>query len=351
MTLTLVRKLLRDVRLPLLAVAFLLGAFQCLWARVTERILGNLSPFLNTLAGWAGLTAKDVEQVIFEGPGQVIRTLIGGENIVLDNAMDMLSIGLVHPLMQVIFCIWAVGRAAGAIAGEIDRGTMELLLAQPVARSRLIAANFLVDLLTIPILCLSLWAGQWIGAAMITPIKVKEPDLDKLAPKTGRTIKIAGLEVSVDDLLARMPQPSAEEKNRLNEERLKVEPLRFGPPLVLVAGLIFAVGGYTMWLSAAGRSRWRVLGLAVFITLLQFLVNLIGQMWDPAAPLRPLTVFYYYQPQQLVLASNWVVTLREWNGGQPLLRVPMPAVLYSVGAVGYLGALWTLIRRDLPAPL
>ena len=50
--------------------------------------------------------------------------------------MDMLSIGYVHPLMQTIFCIWAVGRASGAIAGEMDRGTMELLLAQPLARGR-----------------------------------------------------------------------------------------------------------------------------------------------------------------------------------------------------------------------
>ena len=48
--------------------------------------------------------------------------------------MDMLSIGYVHPLVQIIFCIWAVGRASGAVAGELDRGTMELLLAQPLSR-------------------------------------------------------------------------------------------------------------------------------------------------------------------------------------------------------------------------
>ena len=45
MTAVLVRKLLRDVRLALLVVALLLAAFQCLWARITERILGDLSPF------------------------------------------------------------------------------------------------------------------------------------------------------------------------------------------------------------------------------------------------------------------------------------------------------------------
>jgi ABC-2 type transport system permease protein len=40
-----------------------------------------------------------------------------------------------------------------------------------------------------------------------------------------------------------------------------------------------------------------------------------------------------------------------WNGGQPLLKIPVLVVLYGVGAVGYLTALRTFTRRDLPAPL
>ncbi len=39
MTATLIRKLLRDVRLALIIVALLLGAFQCLWAKITDRII------------------------------------------------------------------------------------------------------------------------------------------------------------------------------------------------------------------------------------------------------------------------------------------------------------------------
>src|SRR5262249_21133691 len=116
-------------------------------------------------------------------------------------------------------------------------------------------------------------------------------------------------------------------------------------------GLIFAVCGYTMWLSAAGRFRWRVLGLAVFLTLVQFLINILGQMWDDAAWLRPFTIFYYYQPQQPIRARDWNVTFRQRNGATPLWRVPMPLVLLGVGALGYLMALRTLMRRDLPAPL
>jgi ABC-2 type transport system permease protein len=67
--------------------------------------------------------------------------------------------------------------------------------------------------------------------------------------------------------------------------------------------------------------------------------------------LRPLTVFYYYQPQQVIISGNWCVNFSEWNGGTALVRVPMPLVLYGVGVIGYLLALRTFTRRDLPAPL
>ena len=70
-----------------------------------------------------------------------------------------------------------------------------------------------------------------------------------------------------------------------------------------------------------------------------------------AAWLRPFTIFYYYQPQQLILTGDPNVNLSVWNGGEPLAPVPMPAVLFGVGLVGYAMALWTLTRRDLPAPL
>jgi ABC-2 type transport system permease protein len=324
MTLTLIRKLLRDVRVTLIAVGTLLLLFQTLWAKITQRIVGEIAPFLGVLTGGKTDSLKNFANVLFAGPGKVIQTLIGGETIQLDNAMDMLSIGYVHPLMQTVFCIWAVGRAAGAIAGEIDRGTMELLLAQPLARYRLILAHLCVDLVTIPALCLCLWAGNWLGYWLVGPIHVEVPELK--------------------DLPIKLPPP--------DQSRLHTDPMAFAPALVAVAALIFAVSGLTMWLSSRGRFRWRVLGVAVFFFLLQFLLNLIGQMWPEAFGwARPLTVFYFYQPQQIILGQGWTVDLGVWNGGQPLVAVPGAAVLFGIGIVGYALALRTFIRRDVPAPL
>jgi ABC-2 type transport system permease protein len=351
MTWTLWWKLLRDLRGNLIAVALLLGLFQVLWAKVTERVLGKITPLFAALAGMGGMTTKDLEALIFEGPGKVLRTIIGGDRVQLDTAMDMLSIGYVHPLMQVVFCVWAVGRASGAIAGEIDRGTMELLLAQPVSRSRVVLAHLLVDCATIPVLCLSLWAGNWLGAWAITPIGIEEPELKAVIPKRDYLLELGPFKLRLEDPVTRRPPGLTDRDREAMRERLHVEPAKFASALVVVAGLIFAVCGVTMWLSSAGRFRWRVLGLAVFLMLVQFLVNLLGQMWDQAAWLRPFTIFYYYQPQQLILSGDWCVTWSEWNAGSPLVRLPMPVVLFGVGLVGYAMALRTLMQRDLPAPL
>jgi ABC-2 type transport system permease protein len=299
MTGILVRKLLRDIRVPLLAVALLLLAFEALWVKIAERISG----LLRTLRNLMNVLPHQIEEEIFRGPGQILKTIIGGERVSIFHPGDLFSIGYVHPLLLAILSIWAIGRAAGSVTGEVDRGTMDLLLAQPVPRSRLILAHFCVDLVVIPLLCLSMWAGTWLGAWAVGVLAVG-------APRSATAMRL--------------------------------DPLASVAALSNVAALLFAVSGYTMWLSARGRYRGRVLGAAVLLTLVQSLVNIAGQLWDVLAPLRPFTVFYYYQPQEMILQADWPADAQVW------LRL---GVLVAVGAVGYLLALRAFGRRDLPAPL
>jgi ABC-2 type transport system permease protein len=307
MTRVLLAKLLRDIRLPLAVVLTLLMSFQCLWAKVTARITEEILPAVTK-----HLPLDVFLDILFKGPGQLVQTLMGGETIDILRARDVMSIGYVHPLTQTILCVWAVGRAASAIAGEIDRGTMELLLAQPIGRARVIATHLLLDCITIPLLCLAMWSGNWLGLAIFGHI-----------------------DWSAD----------------ASVQSLSVAPTVFLPGLASVGALVFAVSGYTTWVSAAGRFRGRVLGFAILLTLIQFLINVIGQLWDKVAPLRPFSVFYYYQPQQIILQNSWSVDLAQaWH-----LPAPLPlntvAVLLAVGLSGYVMALWTFCRRDLPAPL
>ena len=246
-----------------------------------------------------GVQIDFIRNIIFKGSGEIIQSIMGGADIDISQAFDLVSIAYVHPLTFIILTIWAVGRSSETIAGEIDRGTMELLLAQPIRRTQVIQASLFVDALTIPILCAAIWGGTFLGTLMMG---MQEPGLPA---------------------------------------NLRVDPMRFLPGLLNVAAFVFAVSGYTLALSAAGRFRSRVMGLAVLVTLVQFLVNVIGQLWPPMDWLREFTVFYHYQPQPMILKSDWYAS-DAWSH---------LAVLMAVGIVGYLLAWWVFCKRDLPAPL
>lgn len=297
MTWTLVRKLLRDVRVAWIVVAVLLFLFQILWARITSRVSTEILAALQGI----GVTLEVFQGILFkrdEMMGQMVQAIIGGDQIALDRPIDMMSISYVHPLVLTMLCVWALGRAANAIAGEIDRGTMELLLAQPIRRSQIIVAHLSVDAIVFPALCVMLWLGTYCGTWWM------------------------GLQA--------LPNG-------------RIDPLRFVPALPFVFGLLFSVSGVTMAISALGRSRARVWGWAITLFLSMFLINVLGQMWpETLGWLRPFTVFYHYRPQLMILKEGWHTNGDVWFH---------LGVLVSVGLGGYLVALIGFCRRDMPAPL
>ncbi|HJZ94066.1 MAG TPA: ABC transporter permease subunit [Gemmataceae bacterium] len=322
MTPVLYLKLLRDVRLPLVAVCLLLAGFGGLWVKVTERVTTQITPLLTTVAQMQHMPGSFFHDIFFRGPGKLIQTFLGGEDVKFVDPQDTLAVGPMHPMVVAILCIWAVGRAAGAIAGEIDRGTMELLLAQPAARKKVILAHLLVDATVIPILCFAFFAGIYVGTEVVGEFTVK--------PGVYHELKMTPPD----------PLPS-----------YKVNPWGLLPGMWNMVALLFAVSGYTMWISSAGSSRNKVLGLAILITLVQFLVNVFGQLWEGIAFLRPFTVFYYYQPQTINSKGRWTADPGLAWTGESLISLPVIAVLVAVGVIGYAMALRTFVRRDIPAPL
>ncbi|MBI3823887.1 MAG: ABC transporter permease subunit [Planctomycetes bacterium] len=304
MTWALTRKLLRDIRIAWVVVAVLLFLFQILWARITMRVTTQIFAAL----GQFGVTRQAVMRILFnqgepgqspEMLGQMVQAIIGGENIAIDKAGDLMSVSYVHPLVLSILCIWAIGRAANAIAGEIDRGTMELLLAQPIRRTQVVLAHLLVDAIVFPTICAVMWFGTYCGTWWM------------------------GLQAA--------------------EGNQHVDPWRFVPALLCVSMLLLSVSGVTMAISALGRSRARVWGWAVTLFLGMFLVNVFGQIWPEALDwLRPFTLHYHYQPQNLIKADRWYASGAVWFHLVVL-------ALYGFG--GYLTAWITFCRRDRPAPL
>jgi ABC-2 type transport system permease protein len=323
MTWILVRKLLRDVRPALIVVCILLFAFAALWVKITQRVTTEITPFFNIVAKRAGSNREAFEKVLFRGPGKVSQAVLGGADLQFQEPNDFLAVGLLHPVVLILSSVWGIGRAAGAVSGELDRGTMELLMSQPVPRNRLILAHFLVDCVSIPTLCLSFFAGTQFGLWAVGPFTVDYSAVQEL----------------------KLPLPIPDEP-----EVLPVSGARQLPALANQAALIFALSGITMALSAAGRSRMKVIGLGLLAAVVMFIINVLGQLWDTVGFLRPVSVFFYYQPQKIMIRDDWSANLGEaWPGVG--VGIPVVGMLLLVGAVGYGFALRIFTRRDLPAPL
>ncbi len=330
----------RDWRFALALFSLMLVGFGLLWGSIIKRSLEQLAPFFRLLANQSGLTISVLEGMVFDGPGKMVRTMIGGDRVSLERAIDILSIVLVHPLVQLLLAMWAVGRGAAALAGELERGTFELLLSQPVSRVNVAISNVLFDLGCWIVIAVAFTSAATAGAWWINPLEERPlpPDIQE------RMNRMSWWTWSPATLFKKAPAPVD------ISDRLRIEPARFMLAAPAVAALGWSISGLAFAASAWGRSRMAVLGGMGLVVSTMFLVNLLGQLWEPLLVLRPLTVFYYYQPQEPMLGIPAVVNLSEWFGPD---KVALPGlwVLVVTGALGYAAGTWRFATRDLPAPL
>jgi ABC-2 type transport system permease protein len=70
-------------------------------------------------------------------------------------------------MIPLLLIIAAVAAGSGAVAGEEERGTMELLLTLPIARGRLVLEKLASLMAEVAGLGVVLWASLWIGAVSI----------------------------------------------------------------------------------------------------------------------------------------------------------------------------------------
>lgn len=95
-----------------------------------------------TLAFWPSIVASGAEfERAFEQIPESMRNLFVGENP-LTSPEGYLEGQLFLYTVPILFLIYAIGHGADAVAGEESRHTMDLLLANPVTRRRVLLEKF-----------------------------------------------------------------------------------------------------------------------------------------------------------------------------------------------------------------
>ena len=79
-------------------------------------------------------------------------------------------VGLTFDEPIVILCtvIWCIARGSDVVSGELGRGTMEFMMAQPIERGTLLRSHAVVSVLGLAMLCLLVWGGIAVGIHFTT---------------------------------------------------------------------------------------------------------------------------------------------------------------------------------------
>jgi len=196
------------------------------------------------------------------------------------------AIGFIHPIAVGLNLVLAVGFTTAAIAGERQRGTLEVLLSRPISRRTVYVTLAVSGALFVGIATLGSIAGPLIGASL-----------------TGR-----------------------------------IDELGIGQlPLLWLNGamLYWAIGAVALLASASFDRLSPALGLTIAFVVVSYFLDVLGSLWPDAKGLQPWSVFHYLNPKAILTGLPDTGDL---------------AVLAAVTVVAVAAALWIFPRRDLAAP-
>ncbi len=246
-----------------------------------------------------------------------------------------------EPIVVLCVSVFAIARGSDMVSGELNRGTMELLLAQPVSRWQVLLSQALVTVAGIVLLSLTAWLGTLAGIMTNTVQETVPPP----------SIQVPGIGLSIPLSLAKP------EKIRV-PMREKVDAEDFIPGAVNLGALGICLAGISSLASAFDRYRWRTIGLVVGFYVVQTIFKISGMAISEVAWLKKVSLFTAYEPQKFIAtavhdaANTWSLVLRDSQGTIfDVGPLGYNLILLGIGLGCYVAAAIVFQNRDLPAPL
>jgi ABC-2 type transport system permease protein len=319
----LLRKMIRDARWLLLACAATLFAFS--WIRVVivatvetyrfQRIARNLPDFVKRLA------PVPLEELI--------------------NYPGLISFTFEEGVAYLMMALWTISRASDCVAGELSRGTLEMLLSQPISRLRYLMVHSAVTVGGILLLAIAAYVGTYTG---IHTTSVR-------APRATWQWRVPVLGIDIG------PNQNGDQDPRIPMTQY-VEPRLFRAAAINYACLGCFLAGLTTAISSLDRYRWRTIGIIVAFYIVQLVLELTGLAIERCRWMLRLTFFSAYEPVAVTTEavkdpdSAWRFLAKTSHGVIPDLGpLGYDSILLGLGLLGFAAAAIIFCRRDLPAPL
>lgn len=207
----------------------------------------------------------------------------GGDVFSLAGSM---ALSFIHPVAIILTSVFAVGFPAAAVAGERQRGTLEVALARPISRRSLYLTLLVAAFSFIAVAVTALLAGSVSGASF-----------------AGVATELAFRNLPVLWLNS-----------------------------VLLFGAFAAIG---LAASVSFDRLTPAFGVTLGILIVMYVFDVLGSLWPAANGLQPYSLFHYFNPRAIL--------------GGIVTRADVP-VLGSVILLAMTWALVVFPRRDLAAP-
>ncbi len=225
-----------------------------------------------------------------------------------------LSLAFVDPTVVLISAIWSIARGSNAVSGPLDRGTLEMVLAQPVSRLSVLLTHSSVTLFGCALIAVCAWLGICAGIATVS------------VEQTHGFWVFSSKEMVP---LSELTQPRFYTHAALNLFCLTV----------FTAAL-------AAFVSACGRYRWRTIGIVGGFYLIQIIVKVAGLSAAPLQWLFRFTFLGAYWPQVIAVEAMKPAPNDTWT-----LSLQYNGILLGLAVVCFVVACVVFHRRDLPAPL
>jgi hypothetical protein len=185
-----------------------------------------------------------------------IKTILGGEALQVGNVSGLIAIGYQHPMVLTLYMLFAVGVPTALLAGEVQKGTMELILSRQAAKIHVYVCAGLITVTGMFALVMVMFTGT-VAAT------------------------------SIYDFGQPIPLYS------------------FFKIAILGGMLASAVGGVSL-LSAACFSRGTAVTLTVAYLAVNYFVSIIADWWPRMKWLSPATIFHYVHGPE-IFNGSWPV--------------------------------------------
>lgn len=256
MMLGLCRKTIAETWVQLL----LFGMALCIVSALLTMLLPQLEEGLNQVFAMLPFVRRFIQALLGEDLGERI------------SPQTLQAIIWVHPTILALFWAQEIVFCTRVPAGEIDRGTIDILLSWPVSRRKLFCAESAIWLAAGLGLCLMMLLGHTIARQFVT----------STTTNSWRSVFMV-----LSNLYA----------------------------------MYVAVGAVALLVSTLSDRRGRAMAVVFGLVLASFLLNFLAQFWSMAEILAPLSVLNYYRPAQILASDNipshdmvvlWGVATAAW---------------------------------------